>query len=1023
MNLGQKVFLMGWLFLASSLSSQTLVQDSTALVDLYNNTGGASWANNTNWLSGPVSSWFGVTVSAGRVAVLNLSNNGLSGPIPSSVGGLTALTSLQLFGNQLSGSVPTQLGDLTNLTSLGLEQNQLSGTIPSSLGNLSILVELTLSGNQLTDSVPTTFVNLSNLQTLNIQSNRMDQFPDLSGLSALATLNISNNRFTFEDIEPNVGVPSSSFTYAPQDSVGSYETRVLTEGSSTTLTVTVGGTSNTYQWLKNGNAISGATSAALTFSSLVAPDSGVYSCSIGNTLATALTLHSRTVKLVITGSTPGAPGNLTATAASGSRVDLAWTAGSGVVNRYRIQRSFSPSTGFSQIDSVVGTSTTYANLGLTPGTTYYYRVFAVGSFGTSPASNVDSATTFGTPPVVVAAIPDTTFNEGFGKRFIRRLRDVFSDLDTPSLSFSATSNPAEIVVSGPPATDTLYVTEVPGFLGVTEVRVTATDGISSVTDTFLVTVNPDSVPPVISSVQSNSPVAENTIVTVTCQATDNYSVSSVQLSYRAGAGAFQTTPMALVSGNTYSADIPAASVTLEGVSFFVSATDNRNNVGFSDTAGIRVTFSQLSSATLAGSEYASGISRDRWRLISVPADLSDKTVAALFPNTNSQDFTAFTYAGGSFSTTNAISPGRAVWFRHKSNNDTLPIRCGGGTTNDGAEFSITLTSGWNLIGNPYPFPLAVNLPQDTVYGPISYTGSSTDITGWTAVLGTINPFGGYAVYNRLSTSRTLYFRPVGAALSKQPQVRAEATFVLRIEGTGMRRTERFGDLYNYFTLTPEVDAGRFNAPEPHSVDDHVSVFFEQDGSRLSSLYESSTVEDRAVDVFVTSSMDGGEVDLSFMIEKNTNGLEMAMVNVSENMLVAPSGVVTLRHTRQGPVRLRLLIGRRSFVDQALAEVLQGLPRSFELLQNHPNPFNPYTEIRYALAKQGRVTLTVHNVLGQEIRRLVDNKLQETGFRSVRWDGRDNRQRTVASGVYIYRLSVRTLDGQHVHLSKRMSFIK
>ncbi len=81
---------------------------------------------------------------------------------------------------------------------------------------------------------------------------------------------------------------------------------------------------------------------------------------------------------------------------------------------------------------------------------------------------------------------------------------------------------------------------------------------------------------------------------------------------------------------------------------------------------------------------------------------------------------------------------------------------------------------------------------------------------------------------------------------------------------------------------------------------------------------------------------------------------------------------------------------------------QGLPDKFALAQNFPNPFNPLTAIRYSVRDRSKVTLTVYNLLGQEVRTLVD-EMQEPGYRQVQWDGRDHHGRTVSSGLYLYRL--------------------
>jgi hypothetical protein len=80
------------------------------------------------------------------------------------------------------------------------------------------------------------------------------------------------------------------------------------------------------------------------------------------------------------------------------------------------------------------------------------------------------------------------------------------------------------------------------------------------------------------------------------------------------------------------------------------------------------------------------------------------------------------------------------------------------------------------------------------------------------------------------------------------------------------------------------------------------------------------------------------------------------------------------------------------------------PHGFELAQNYPNPFNPVTEIRYALPAAGNVTLTVINLLGQQVKTLV-TKYQYAGQYTVRWNGMSDTGIAVASGIYLYRLSV------------------
>ena len=73
-----------------------------------------------------------------------------------------------------------------------------------------------------------------------------------------------------------------------------------------------------------------------------------------------------------------------------------------------------------------------------------------------------------------------------------------------------------------------------------------------------------------------------------------------------------------------------------------------------------------------------------------------------------------------------------------------------------------------------------------------------------------------------------------------------------------------------------------------------------------------------------------------------------------------------------------------------------------LAQNRPNPFNPETDISYDLPENCMANLIIYNMLGQKVRVLVDEQ-QMAGFKTVRWDGKDEIGNQVASGVYFYRL--------------------
>ena len=80
-----------------------------------------------------------------------------------------------------------------------------------------------------------------------------------------------------------------------------------------------------------------------------------------------------------------------------------------------------------------------------------------------------------------------------------------------------------------------------------------------------------------------------------------------------------------------------------------------------------------------------------------------------------------------------------------------------------------------------------------------------------------------------------------------------------------------------------------------------------------------------------------------------------------------------------------------------------LPRSCALHQNYPNPFNSSTVIGYTLPPGADAELSVYNLAGQRVVKLVDG-WRKAGAHTLRWDGRDGGGRELASGVYLYRLT-------------------
>ena len=79
-----------------------------------------------------------------------------------------------------------------------------------------------------------------------------------------------------------------------------------------------------------------------------------------------------------------------------------------------------------------------------------------------------------------------------------------------------------------------------------------------------------------------------------------------------------------------------------------------------------------------------------------------------------------------------------------------------------------------------------------------------------------------------------------------------------------------------------------------------------------------------------------------------------------------------------------------------------IPTVYSIHLNYPNPFNPMTTINYQLPRKGLVNIRVYDLMGRNIRSLV-NTVQDAGYRSVQWNATDDLGQPVTAGMYIYTI--------------------
>ncbi len=240
--------------LASEINNSR-VADSIALVKIYARANGDNWLNKTNWLTGSIDTWQGVSVQAGRVVGVNLAGN--------------------------------------NLT----------GRLTADLRKLSAAASLNFSNNQLGQGVPASVTQLNNLQTLNLSSNQLQNLPDVSALPSIQLLDVSSNHLEFDDLEPNLSIPNFNYTNQARFGVAMDSLQPVHEPF--THNLQAGGSANQYQWFRNGSAVPGATSAIYTIADLNYDNMGEYELRATSSVVPDLILSSNTQRIRATASVQG----------------------------------------------------------------------------------------------------------------------------------------------------------------------------------------------------------------------------------------------------------------------------------------------------------------------------------------------------------------------------------------------------------------------------------------------------------------------------------------------------------------------------------------------------------------------------------------------------------------------------------------------------------------------------------------------------------------------------------------------
>lgn len=544
---------------------------------------------------------------------------------------------------------------------------------------------------------------------------------------------------------------------------------------------------------------------------------------------------------------------------------------------------------------------------------------------------------------------------------------------------------------------------------------------------------PEITPPSASSIQAIKGEELQLVFSASASQMTGSEVEQAQVEYRYGleSGIEWRIEMANDNGNgTWMATIPANHLTMGGLFVMYTAHDEMGVWSSSERYDIQVEFPDL-----AFEPHFKITTAETYEMISVPAVLqnysSDAVLADELGGYDKKKWRLFKWSNGQYVESNvSFTPGAAYWLITKNGEQ---INTGPGkSTRIYSSSKISLFDGWNMVGNPYIFPINlvehVGLSENVEPTLYEWNGSSYNNTTH------MMPKGGNWVYS--NGNGTMEFFPIWKpGLFSEVEVIPEETADEEDFNWKAKIITKAGNRYDE-TATFGVHESasdtwdRFDYHEPPVIGNYISMAFDNDSwAKNGGSYSQDIRSDFRTQTWNLAARSNIKGIVSLRIED-----VHAIPSHQDVRLVDPVlGIVynlrsekAVTFTSQGnenPYYFKLIVGEADDIQLQLDDMGM-VPTDFELFQNTPNPFNPVTNIRVSLIESANITLKVYSLLGEELNAIAVNKSFGKGnFRFI-WDGKHDNGRQLPSGIYLYSLEVRSQSGVHLYQdTKKMVLMK
>jgi len=535
---------------------------------------------------------------------------------------------------------------------------------------------------------------------------------------------------------------------------------------------------------------------------------------------------------------------------------------------------------------------------------------------------------------------------------------------------------------------------------------------------------PDRTAPVILHTP-NLTAPANQPMTLTAQISDeNSGVARALVYFRTGGSAAFESPLDIASGTT---QIPATFVTTRGVEYFLIATDQAGH----ETRTPKTSSFYVSVIADAPGEFQRdeqnqplalpfGSAQTAYHLFSIPLILDqphpqDVLADALgvydeqrwvFADFNPKDGDAdgFVYLSEPKKIAD-FTPGKAFWILNTE--PDVIIKSGRGrSVNTNENFRLPLAVGWNLIGNPFVFPIKMEQLDRASGNPVTlFTYQSQ----WDTA-GVMTPWEGYAICNLNPSPDTLVICPQAESLPELGKLSAHQPDAFNWRLKLIATCDSARDALNWVGVSSlAADAwDRLDQPEPPAIGEFVSLWFphpewELPTSAFTSDFQPVQASGYAWTFEVRTNIKNAKVTVALA---GLSGLPEGYRAVLRDRQTGVIQEISEGNDYEYPVfetQASRLFELRVGLAEWLAANKEFVPQAFELSPAFPNPAHSGTVIRYSLPRTAEVSLTIFNLNGQQIRSLLVNQSHSAGHHRLLWDGRNAWGQPVANGVYFYQL--------------------